>query len=169
MTNYYAGTAYPRTPPRNSDPLTYLQSLTGAEYAGYGGEAMPLTGDYWTANSVFDDKSGFYTGFDLPLSPLGGALSMEEGEESNPLSALDLGDSGMSMARVSLSEARDFMENPGGFIDSKESPAVPAWVIYVVIGALCGSGVTAAAILLARRGSRPGKPENHQDSPPPAA
>jgi hypothetical protein len=160
--SYDSGTGEASAPPAITDPLIYLQAIASAGYAGeYNSEPMPLTGDYWTAGADFDGETGFYTGFELPLGPLGTALDMQEGGESGPLSGLDLGGAGMTMGRVGQGEARSFIDDPAGFIDSRSSPSIPAWIIYVGIGAALGSAATGVAVVLSRR-----KGESHNRNPP---
>jgi hypothetical protein len=97
---------------------------------GYYDDASSVTGDYWTAMATFDESTGFYSGFELPLGVLGGALGMTSGYGDGVETAALPGGFGFTLGKVASEDARRFIDDPTGQTAAEEwgTHSINAWL-----------------------------------------
>jgi len=144
---YDSGTKAADCVPAFTDPLSLLDFAMSQSYGYTDGVAVdeqyPYWIDYWTSKATYDPEGGFYSAFELPLSPFSDiAIQLEaiDSESSllNSIGGMGL-DLNMAIGDVSQDEAQEFFADPAGFMRAKEgggslgAGAVPFIIAFAVI------------------------------------
>lgn len=150
MLEYDPDTQVAEMVPLITDPFMFLMLGITQSYGYDDNETVEILYPYWldygTSKATYDSETGFYTSFELPLSPLSNsAMSLDEsGSESSAIGTFGMLGliTNLALGDVSQNDAKAFFEDPAGFISAKEDgEAGQATLVIAGVSILFGAAV----------------------------